>query len=74
MNDVILDRAFCCREGFDYHDTGNEILIALNVKQQDFSRLLSKCNWTQDQNSKGVYSWIVRSSFKEMCACQHKEL
>ena len=69
MNNVKLDRAFCCREGFDYQDHG-QILIALNVNQQDASRLLYKRKWIQDQNSKGVNSWVVRSSFKEMCENQ----
>ena len=58
-----LEKALCANKGYDTRDKGNDIVIAFKVNRDEAPHLNYNSKFTQDQNSKGVYSWIARTNY-----------
>ena len=58
-----LEKALCANKGYETRDKGNDIVIAFKVNRDEAPLLNYNSKFTQDQNSKGVYSWITRTNY-----------
>ena len=45
---IILEKALCCSESYDFREKGSDIIIAFKIKKSETADLTFKIKWLQD--------------------------